>query len=91
MTGLFIDVLRAESGPSVWYKVILMGSRNGAAPQIPRISAECLLERLQRVLLWPERTTDRLRDMLARDGRLTNERLEVTTRAQLIELGFEGL
>jgi hypothetical protein len=91
MTDLFIDVLPAERGSRIEYKVILIGFTNGAAPQIPRISAESLLERFQQVLLWPERTTDGLRDKLARDGRLTSERLEFPTKDQLTDLGFEGL
>jgi hypothetical protein len=91
MNTTFMDVIPAKNGSPRMYTVKLLGYRNGAAPEIERIGAEVLLERLQDVMGWPETTITRLRDYLAKNGRLSNESLDSPTTEQLQKLGFIGL
>ena len=91
MRESFMDIL-SEKGKLEACKVVLLTvDRNGASPTIERISAEHFFIRLHTVLGWPEETTNQIRSVLEKNGKVVNEPLGSPSTEQLRRLGFVGL
>lgn len=84
------DLLPVGSSYPDVYQVVLIGSGDGSAPQIPEISWYVLRDRLEANLAWTPEQLDKYEARLKEVGRLMDVPIEANL-TQLRALGFQGV